>query len=335
MCPSITINGKSTEMTLYQQGPMQGDNPRTAFVTHYAKGKYGEIFFDELVTPDYSIQCSNIHTRQPIHLGIPPPPFKATELYANLKTDMDYAYDADMAGSGRLSKGNFAYRYLGDTGYTMYLLTGQSYELFSIRFSEEILRRFTLLAYKISFLYAKVLQDKPSLFTSARTMAISPPMLNEMNKLLAMKLGVEARDLRINSLSLCFILQSLLVVFPESALQYTVFYKEAAVQEAADLLTNELDLKYNIVGLARKVGTNDWSLKKGFKDGFGKTIKEFSMQKKLEKAIYLLLTSASPETDIAYAIGYASLPAMIKAFQNELGYAPGELRKLRGFLPVG
>lgn len=334
MYTSVTINGKLTTLIPYDGEPCKNeDGLQTAFTTRYAKGAFGDIFFDELITPDYTIHSSNFHTKQPFIMGIPGQ-IRATELYANLNTGLDYTYDGSIPGISKINRGTFAFRYLAQTGYSMTLQGNEFYELFSVRFSESMLRSFALLAYRIAFLYAKVLQDVPALMSTAKTSLISPPMYSEIAKLLSTPLHVQGQDLLTGEILSALAYNSLLIVFPESILRETIHDKGAQIQEAANLLSRELDTKHNIKVLAHQVGTNDWSLKKKFKSGFGKTIKEYSLQKKMEKAVFLLLTSKMQEKEISYVIGYANLSSMIKAFQNEVGCSPGELRKLSKNLPL-
>lgn len=78
----------------------------------------------------------------------------------------------------------------------------------------------------------------------------------------------------------------------------------------------------SLIQLARKVGLNDRKLKQGFLQIFGTTVFGYLHDYRLEQSQQLLDAGEMSVTEIAYAVGYASLPSFSKAFRKKFGNSP-------------
>ena len=81
--------------------------------------------------------------------------------------------------------------------------------------------------------------------------------------------------------------------------------------------------------LARKVGLNDFKLKRGFKKHFGTTVFGYIRDLRMEKARALLMSGEMSVIDAAAEAGYLSLGHFAAAFRRRFGILPGKYRKAR------
>ncbi|MEM8999543.1 MAG: AraC family transcriptional regulator [Bacteroidota bacterium] len=95
-----------------------------------------------------------------------------------------------------------------------------------------------------------------------------------------------------------------------------------------DFLHENLD-KSNITlsFLARHCGTNEYTLKSGFKSIFNDTVFGYWKRVKMQKAQKLLLKSTTPIVEIAESIGYKNHRHFSTAFKKEFGLSPKDYRK--------
>lgn len=94
------------------------------------------------------------------------------------------------------------------------------------------------------------------------------------------------------------------------------------IYQAKEILLQHLDNPPSLLTLARQVGLNDCTLKRGFKQVFGTTVFGCLHQHRMEKARSLLLENQHPITAIAQAVGYTNLSAFSSAFRKQYGISP-------------
>ncbi len=78
----------------------------------------------------------------------------------------------------------------------------------------------------------------------------------------------------------------------------------------------------SLIQLARQVGLNDRKLKQGFLQVFGTTVFGYLHDYRLERSQQLLDAGEMNVTEVAHAVGYASLPSFSKAFRKKFGNSP-------------
>ncbi|MEC0234924.1 AraC family transcriptional regulator [Paenibacillus kribbensis] len=84
----------------------------------------------------------------------------------------------------------------------------------------------------------------------------------------------------------------------------------------------------SLITLSRKVGLNDFKLKKGFKACFGTTVFEYLRQIRLDYAMKLLRSQESNVTEAAMAVGYSNVSAFSEQFFREYGVKPSAIKKV-------
>lgn len=97
------------------------------------------------------------------------------------------------------------------------------------------------------------------------------------------------------------------------------------IQQAKEILLENLGTPLTIKELSRRVAINECYLKKGFKEVFGTTIFDFYQQQRMDHAKYLLYQKGMNVTDVAAILGYSSISHFSTAFKKQTGIKPCEL----------
>ncbi len=91
-----------------------------------------------------------------------------------------------------------------------------------------------------------------------------------------------------------------------------------------DLLLQQLDNPPSTAELARLVKLNEYALKRGFKQVFGKPMFAYLHDYRLEQARQLLETGETKVSEVAQKIGFASRNHFAAAFRKKFGINPKE-----------
>jgi AraC-like DNA-binding protein len=94
------------------------------------------------------------------------------------------------------------------------------------------------------------------------------------------------------------------------------------IYQAQKILLQQLDHPPSLIDLARQVGLNDYALKRGFQQVFGKTVFGYLHDYRLEQAQQLLATSEMKVTEVADAIGFESRSYFASTFRKKFGVSP-------------
>lgn len=94
------------------------------------------------------------------------------------------------------------------------------------------------------------------------------------------------------------------------------------IYQGKEILLQHLDNPPLLLTLARQVGLNDCTLKRGFKQVFGTMVFGCLQQHRMEKARSLLLENQHPITAISQAVGYTNLSAFSSAFRKRYSISP-------------
>lgn len=103
-------------------------------------------------------------------------------------------------------------------------------------------------------------------------------------------------------------------------------FERAALFDARDILTSAYMDPPKIPELAKQVSLNEYRLKQGFKEVFGKTIFEFSQELKMANAKSLLANREMSISQIAYEVGYLNVSHFARAFRKVYGMNPSDFR---------
>lgn len=96
---------------------------------------------------------------------------------------------------------------------------------------------------------------------------------------------------------------------------------------ARDFMLKHLGEYHSLGTLAKIAGTNEYTLKKEFKELFGETVFGFWNEVKMEKAQELLLENQKSVKEISEIIGYKNPQHFSTAFKRRFRITPSEFRK--------
>ncbi len=97
---------------------------------------------------------------------------------------------------------------------------------------------------------------------------------------------------------------------------------------ARHILESEFDNPPSLLELSRKVGLNDFKLKRGFRQAYNTTVFGYVRRLRMEKARVLLETGDCSVTEAAVTTGYTCLSHFSAAFKKHYGFLPSDvLRK--------
>ncbi|MGJ3251648.1 MAG: helix-turn-helix transcriptional regulator [Elainellaceae cyanobacterium] len=94
------------------------------------------------------------------------------------------------------------------------------------------------------------------------------------------------------------------------------------IHQAKEILMNQIDQPPSLLDLARQVGLNDCTLKRGFRQVFGTTAFGYLHDYRLEQARQLLQSRHLNVSEVARAIGFANRSYFAAAFRKKFGVSP-------------
>ncbi|MBB2150922.1 helix-turn-helix transcriptional regulator [Pedobacter gandavensis] len=98
------------------------------------------------------------------------------------------------------------------------------------------------------------------------------------------------------------------------------------MQEAREILIQNIDRPFSLRTLAHMVGTNEFNLKKQFKAVYGNTVYGYLNQYKMEQAKAMLLQGDSRISEVSEKMGYKHATHFTSAFKKYFGYLPHKIK---------
>ena len=110
--------------------------------------------------------------------------------------------------------------------------------------------------------------------------------------------------------------------------QYTSFITKKLrdkIVHAKDIVDKNIDNPLGLIALAKMVGTNEYYLKKGFKELFGMSVFNYITSHRMEHAKRLLLREGCNVNETAFLLGYKDATNFTASFKRYFGYTPKKL----------
>nr|WKN34947.1 AraC family transcriptional regulator [Tunicatimonas sp. TK19036] len=99
------------------------------------------------------------------------------------------------------------------------------------------------------------------------------------------------------------------------------------LEEARQILEQNIATPLTISSLAKLVGINESQLKKGFKETYGITVFGYANQLKMQLARHLLLAKDKSVSETAFLVGYKNPQHFTVAFKRHYNILPSQLKK--------
>ncbi len=97
------------------------------------------------------------------------------------------------------------------------------------------------------------------------------------------------------------------------------------MHHAREIILNNIDNPCSLIDLARQVGTNEFSLKRGFKEVFGTTVFGMLRDERLQRARQILSGGDMNINEVSERLGYSTPSHFIAAYKKKYGITPGSL----------
>jgi AraC-like DNA-binding protein len=94
-----------------------------------------------------------------------------------------------------------------------------------------------------------------------------------------------------------------------------------------EYLQNNLNNPCSLINLAHHVGTNEFTLKRGFKELFGTTVFGFWNDIKMAQAKQMLTEQQMTVGEVSFQVGYKDQRHFSAAFKRKYGILPSQLKK--------
>ncbi|MFC3362230.1 helix-turn-helix domain-containing protein [Pedobacter fastidiosus] len=96
---------------------------------------------------------------------------------------------------------------------------------------------------------------------------------------------------------------------------------------AKKLIEDDLQSPSSLIELSRKVGINDYKLKKGFKEITGNTVFGYLYKLRMDKAHQLLSIEKKTVGEVSFLVGYKNAQHFIVAFKKQYNILPSSLKR--------
>lgn len=116
------------------------------------------------------------------------------------------------------------------------------------------------------------------------------------------------------------------MTYDKSLLHITDVDKER-MHQARELIVQNITCPCSLTNLAKQVGTNEFKLKKFFKEIFGNTVFGYLNDYKMTKAKEMLQDADLTISEVADNLGFKSQNHFSTVFKKHYGYSPSEIKK--------
>jgi len=296
----------------------------TAALQYSATGYFGKMLFQHFSGDGFAIWFSNYFISQPATL-------KGLGDVSVLELHIQFinSFDIDWSGTGKhtLHPHQFNLSYTPHLENKTMFRGDALYQTFDVHYTKEYLQRFAPAFPLLEKFLQKVEHEIATDFTKVNY-AISPKMICVIEDMLRCPFRTEVAGVYYHSKVMELLILALERMSETDSNERIAMTakEEKQMMEAKEILVADFENIPSILQLARKVGTNDFKLKKGFKQMFGLSIFAYVQNIRLDKAKELLLETNYSITEIAYMTGYNHLRNFSSAFKKHFGYEPTTLR---------
>lgn len=214
--------------------------------------------------------------------------------------------------------------YVPEVTTPLYFSAG-NVQMLEIHLSPKLFKKFLAEADVYNDFLNLIRKQRPALL-SRDYMSISPTMLHLINAIIrCTRKGMYKRMYLEAKVIELLLLQ--LEQFANQDCKAFCSLKSADIEKifyAKEIILKRYYNPCSLIDLARQVGTNEFTLKKGFKEIFGTTVFGMVAEVKMEQAKQLLLTGGKTISEISDCIGYSHQTHFTKAFKRKFGVAPSE-----------
>lgn len=292
---------------------------------HYrvATGNWGAVLFQELVTPDFAAWHSVYMIREISHFHVRSDA-ESIQLHLTLKNTLHF--NTVGLGNLKVKPHYFNLTYIPFVNTIGYFLPG-TYESFNISYRKDYLNRFIPYLKSMEAFIEDIDHQIAGRLHPTHLMA-THEMMQVVNKMLHYDYTEGLNNLILDSKAQELLTLALQRISRAAASAMSLSRDDATLIESVhDWLLLNMDFNGSLYELAQQFQTNDFKLKRGFKELYGQTVHELLVTLRMERAKQMLLETNISIVEIGYRAGYNSGSNFTDAFKKHFGVPPKFVRK--------
>lgn len=222
--------------------------------------------------------------------------------------------------------------YHPDAVYRSTNRTGNNQELVSIMVAPSFLEKYIPRQQEFSSLLDSLEKEKAGLL-SEHNLPITAEMHILLKEMQESKFSPQFRRMHIEAKVIELLMLQMEQFFGcsgEQPARYNLDRQEyERMQQAKQIIECNLSNPCSLIDLAHQIGTNEFNLKKAFKQVYGTTVYGYLTKVRMQEAKRQLLSGELNVNEVALNMGYSDATNFIAAFRKHFGFTPGKIIKTR------
>ncbi|MBW7460076.1 AraC family transcriptional regulator, partial [Paenibacillus sepulcri] len=223
-----------------------------------------------------------------------------------------------------VAPGSYTLQFVNPAKASMHFGGDQAFQMLSIGIPVSTFHHFMEEAGGVrSFEFDRIIGDKPyRMFQQT----IDPATIILLRHMLQAARGQAVRNIELE----CRMLELMSSAFssflldgkpPSTKLSKT---DRSKIEHAREIILERMAEPPSLMELSRLIGLNDYKLKTGFKEMYGRTVFGYLRDQRLEKAYRLLRSGSTSVIEVSCEVGYSNPSYFAEAFREKYGVNPGE-----------
>lgn len=295
-------------------------------VAHSMTGTFGQALFQHIKGDGFTIWYRNYLIEEQIDLYVNS---GGPLIYLHVLFGNHAEYCLEGLGNVCFSDGQFTITYMPFVNAKVAMAKGAKCNSFCIHFEAAFLEQFMAGSPELNAFVDKINANVPCNITPKDHYA-TIEMIRTIRRIISNEHSGEHLKLFTKSQVTTLMIEALGKISSDAINKSVIKLSTTDIEgicAVKDYLINKMDEPLSLIQLARKVGINDFKLKKGFKQIFGTTIFNYLENARLEKALILLKDTKHSIAQIAITLGFAYPAHFSSVFKKRFGYPPGHFRK--------
>ena len=166
-------------------------------------------------------------------------------------------------------------------------------------------------------------------FLAHRNFPITQSMLHTINEIINCPWKDQFRQLFLEGKVLELLLMQLDQISPDDTGASKGLHSRTIIEkmhQARNIILNQLNNPMCLSDLAKAVNTNEYTLKKEFKNIFGTTVFGYIRDVQMERAKGLLLNQSLSVNEVSCKVGYKNPQHFSVAFKRKFGINPSQIK---------
>ncbi|MEM1119254.1 MAG: AraC family transcriptional regulator [Bacteroidota bacterium] len=204
----------------------------------------------------------------------------------------------------------------------------QGIKVFEINLKPTFFEKYMPDSHPIFHQFLTCLHQKKTTVLSPRHYPITPAMHHLIREILTCQRKGLFKKMFLESKVIELLLLQLKQISEQNNNVTTSLKKEDVekIYAVRQIIHDNLYQSCTLLNLAQQVGTNEFTLKKGFKEVFGATVFNYWQELKMQEAKRMLLEEGKTVAEVASLVGYKHAQHFSTAFKRMFGVSPSGLR---------